>query len=153
MGRPGEDSLASSLMTAQLVAGAMMGAVVAYVGVAEILAPEGGAAADEIRYAFYAIAAVQALAVGPLHRLFRSAACGGAPDPVARLFTVSILTSALCEAIALYGFVLVLIIGDAGEGYPFYGLSLVLFVVHFPRQERWIEWRREIERAKTGGRG
>jgi len=60
--------------------------------------------------------------------------------PAGRLLTALMLSFALCESIAIYGFILFLLNGAREEFYLFFFLSLIAFVIHFPRFERWQEW-------------
>ncbi|MEW6620029.1 MAG: hypothetical protein AB1422_11965 [bacterium] len=53
------------------------------------------------------------------------------------LISGNILIFALCETIALYGLVLFLIGSLLGEFYFLIGLSFVLFLICFPKQEKW----------------
>ena len=54
--------------------------------------------------------------------------------------TVSIISFALCESIAIYGLVLFLINGGRPEFYLFLLVALAAFAIHFPRFGRWQEW-------------
>jgi len=72
---------------------------------------------------------------------------GNLPAPVARLLSASFISLAICESIAVYGLVLFLINGARQEFYLFLSLSLIAFLIHFPRYGRWQEWVREMERT------
>jgi hypothetical protein len=67
--------------------------------------------------------------------------------PEGKLVSASIISFALCESIAIYGFVLFLINGARKEFYLFFFLSLMAFAIHFPRYERWQEWSQKIRNA------
>jgi ATP synthase subunit C len=60
-----------------------------------------------------------------------------------KLFTVSVVALAMCEAIAIYGLVLFLIGGNRADFYGLAAFSLVAFAIHFPRRSQWEEWARE----------
>jgi len=63
-----------------------------------------------------------------------------------RLFTGSLLTLLLSEAIAVYGLVLFLLGGRPLDFYAFAALSLVSLVVHFPRRAQWEDRARKLSR-------
>lgn len=61
-------------------------------------------------------------------------------DEILRALTSgSIFIFALCESIVLYGLVLFLIAGLLGEFYFLAGLSFVLFLICFPKRQKWEE--------------
>lgn len=64
-----------------------------------------------------------------------------------RLISSCIVSFALCESIAVYGLVLFLISGARPEFYVFLSLSLLAFLINFPRQERWQEWMEMMDEA------
>lgn len=55
------------------------------------------------------------------------------------LISGSIFIFALCEAVTLYGLVLFLIAGLLGEFYFLGGVSFILFLICFPRRQKWEE--------------
>jgi len=63
-----------------------------------------------------------------------------------RLFTGSLLTLLLSEAIAVYGLVLFLLGGRQLDFYAFAALSLVSLIVHFPRRAQWEDRARKLSR-------
>jgi hypothetical protein len=60
-----------------------------------------------------------------------------------RLFTVSIVRLAICEAIAILGVVLFLLGGRPADFYSFAVASLAAFAFHFPRLSQWEDWARQ----------
>lgn len=66
--------------------------------------------------------------------------------PIQRLITMSVVTYALCESVAIFGFVLFLIAGDSLDFYTFMLISLIYFAVYFPRYRQWEEWVKGGER-------
>ncbi len=81
----------------------------------------------------------------------RTTQTGRPLTPTDRLVSASTISFALCEAIAIYGLVLFLINGARRDFYIFFCLSLLAFAVHFPREERWLEWTRKIKDAAGQG--
>jgi len=67
--------------------------------------------------------------------------------PAVRLLTALMISFALCESIAIYGFILFLLNGARHEFYLFFFLSLIAFAIHFPRYERWQEWAQKMRDA------
>jgi len=53
------------------------------------------------------------------------------------LISGKILLFTLCETMALYGFVLLLINGRLGEFYFLVGVSFILFLICFPKRGKW----------------
>lgn len=64
--------------------------------------------------------------------------------PEGKLVSASIISFALCESIAIYGFILFLLNGARQEFYLFFLLSLIAFAIHFPRYEHWQEWAQKM---------
>jgi|UniRef100_A0A7C3WGW8 F0F1-type ATP synthase membrane subunit c/vacuolar-type H+-ATPase subunit K len=50
---------------------------------------------------------------------------------------IAILTFALCEAVAIFGFVLFLLSGNALDFYLFFAISLFMFYIFYPKYESW----------------
>ena len=71
---------------------------------------------------------------------------GSFSSMVMKLLTTSIITYAFCESVALFGLVLFFITKRPFEFYLFMVISLVYFVVYFPRYAQWEEWMVEGER-------
>lgn len=67
---------------------------------------------------------------------------------VQRLFSSSIIIFALSESIAIYGLVLFLIAGNSSDFYTFMALSLISYVIYFPKFSQWEEWMKEAERVR-----
>jgi len=93
-----------------------------------------------------AVMAVVGLAVAKILRssiLGRPAAIASVPGVspfVQRLLPASIVTLALCEAIAIYGVVLFLLGGRRSDFYGFAAGALLAFAFYFPRRSQWEEW-------------
>ena len=93
---------------------------------------------DPLRLVFAALALARVVQ--------RSVLANAALPPLGRLRTAAIAALALCEAIAIYGFVLFMLAGRASDYYVFAALALVGFVLYFPRREAWEARAREMTR-------
>jgi F0F1-type ATP synthase membrane subunit c/vacuolar-type H+-ATPase subunit K len=93
---------------------------------------------DLLRYVFFGMAIVEFLLIRFLRRYMVS----GAPSQakIQKLFSLSILTYALCESVAIYGLILFLIGGKRFDFYSLMILSLIFFAITFPRYAQWEEW-------------
>jgi len=65
---------------------------------------------------------------------------------LARLRTGALVAAALAEVPAVLGLVLFVLAGRRADFYLLAGWSLLLQLVHFPRQERWEEAARAAAR-------
>jgi F0F1-type ATP synthase membrane subunit c/vacuolar-type H+-ATPase subunit K len=139
-----DDELSQAYRAAVILSVAMIASVLVYAGVVEILprlAPANEPAMDSetvelLRKLFRGLALVNFLAAAWL---------GGRPhrpagEPLARLAKLKTLTTvglALAESIALYGLVLFLLSRDSMDFYYLFLVSLLSFIVVFPRRDRW----------------
>jgi len=98
---------------------------------------------DPLRLVFAALALA---GLGVARVVQRSVLANAALPPLGRLRTAAIAALALCEAIAIYGFVLFMLVGRASDYYVFAALALVGFVLYFPRREAWEARAREMTR-------
>jgi len=141
----GSEEFGRTYRETAIVCGAMVASVLIYAVIVEVLKPTlpprgAGAAinADLLRYAFYLLAGVEGLAIPFVRR-----AVEGPPrdraSVLARLRTGALVAAALAEASAVMGLVLFVLAGRRADFYLFAGWSLLLQLVHFPRQERWEE--------------
>ncbi len=115
------------------------------------LLPSFAAAYERLRYLLPGVAVV-ILALIPWWRsrilatTARAGAIGaGLPERVIRVMRVSMVSCALCLAVALYGLTLYLATGDRQQFYLQFALALTAFAVHFPRRARWRAWLQEME--------
>jgi F0F1-type ATP synthase membrane subunit c/vacuolar-type H+-ATPase subunit K len=94
--------------------------------------------ADFLRYLFFAIAIVEFLLI----RFLRSHMISGPSSPakIQKLFSMAVITYALCESVAIYGLILFLIGGRRFDFYSLMILSLIFFAIYFPRYAQWEEW-------------
>jgi F0F1-type ATP synthase membrane subunit c/vacuolar-type H+-ATPase subunit K len=139
-----EDKLSQAYRSTVILAVAMIASVLVYAGVVEILprlapAIEGAmdpATVERLRKLLRGLALVNFLAAAWL---------GGRPqrpsgEPLARLArlkTLTVVGLALAESIALYGFVLFFLSRDSMDFYYLFLVSLLSFLVVFPRRDRW----------------
>lgn len=100
-----------------------------------------------LRYALIVLAAADTAMLWYLRgrALLPTAGVGYSPEgfvslPVGRLFAVSIVICALCDAVATFGLVLFALAGDPWDFYGFASYSLVLSVLFFPRYAQWEAW-------------
>ena len=70
----------------------------------------------------------------------RSGATSRAGILLSRMRSASVVSLALCETVAMFGFVLFLVGGNSTEFYALLALSLVFFAVNFPRYRQWEEF-------------
>jgi F0F1-type ATP synthase membrane subunit c/vacuolar-type H+-ATPase subunit K len=96
------------------------------------------------------IFAVLALAGFGFARFLQRSILEKTAAPAPGLTTAAVVALALCEAVALYGFVLFLLTGRASDYYLFAAVSVVGFARYFPRREVWEEQARAIARRATG---
>jgi hypothetical protein len=151
------DKLRNAYKTAVIIGIGMMGAVLVYVIVAELLrnlpTPWRGimfsAEHPEYHYVRYGLLALGILI--PLVVVKISTAVNLSPDklanPVPALITHSVIVYAACETAGIFGLALFLLAGNIIDVYIFAGISLALFVIFFPRYSRW----QEIAEARLGG--
>ena len=112
---------------------AMLAAVAVYGAVAVFLpsANGGGMDAEFVRTALSALAVGSGLAAVLVWR--RSlAAGGGAPIERSALQSSAIIVWALCESVAVFGLVTVVLTGDAREFVPFGAAAAALLLLHRP---------------------
>ena len=90
---------------------------------------------DLLRYLFFGVAIGEFLLI----RFLRSRMVSGAPSPakIQKLFSMTIITYALCESVAIYGLIFFLIGGKRFDFYSFMILSLIFFAIYFPRYAQW----------------
>jgi F0F1-type ATP synthase membrane subunit c/vacuolar-type H+-ATPase subunit K len=93
---------------------------------------------DLLRYVFFGIAIGEFLLI----TFLRSRMVSGAPSlaKIQKLLSMTILTYALCESVAIYGLILFLIGGRRFDFYSLMILSLIFFAIYFPRYAQWEEW-------------
>lgn len=140
-----------------IVSVAMVVSAVFYAGIVEILSrslPSGEPVAeretiDLLRQIFHGLALVQFLVLVWLRG--RSGRADGEPlARLARLRTLTMIRLALAESIAIYGLVLFFMSRDTSDFYYLFLVSLLSFVLAFPRRDRWKEALRDAVRRGPG---
>lgn len=136
--------LKRSYLAAALSAAGIVGAIVLYAVVVEILARAGHRpplqppAAYAVKYAVYILSIASVFAV-------RFAAAGldaprATPEAAVKALTArAIVTAALCEVPAVAGLILFLLTGYKADFYLLLVFSAGLEVYHFPRLAAWEE--------------
>lgn len=99
-----------------------------------------------LRYLFFGLAAMQFFLIRFIRGFILSKKdmtaqfTQGKPSvSIQQLFVSSIITFALCEAVAIYGLVLFFIAGNFIDFYIFLIISLIYFAIYFPRYSQWEE--------------
>lgn len=156
-----EESLNKAHRTATLVGLFMVFSVLIYAGVVEFLVrskdPFAGFSPlppdvyNMLRMILFILGIIDFALIPFLRkcRLTMQQGCGSLPadsqpNPAGKLFSVSIISMALSESIAIYGLVLFLLNGARVDFYVFFFLSLIAFTAFFPRYERWQVWTQEM---------
>lgn len=134
---------------AAIITGAMAASVFVYAIVVEIFRRQGLVVAiagetvptETMRVAFFAVA----VSLIPLVRVIRARILQRSPGDssqqlMARLVRSSIVTASICEVPAVLGLVLFLLGGAVADFYVLFAASLGMFILYFPRLERWRDW-------------
>ena len=140
-----------------MIAGAMLVSLGLYAFVIHHIqrayAPFGGFAPgaphDLLRWT---LAALALATLGLVRFLQRTILANAALPLVTRLRAAAVVGLALCESVAIDGFVLFLVAGRASDFYVFATLAMVGFVLYFPRLEVWEERARAVARDAAGRR-
>lgn len=143
------ESLRRAHKRAAVIAISLMGSILVYVVVAELLRNmeppwRGVAFTSDHRYYDYVRYGLLALGlIGVLLAAKISTAINLTPEkltnPVPALLTHTVVSSAACDMLGTCGFVLFLMAGKIADVYIFGGLSLGLSVVYFPKFNHWTE--------------
>jgi F0F1-type ATP synthase membrane subunit c/vacuolar-type H+-ATPase subunit K len=154
---PPRDELAKACRTAQVIGGAMLVSLGIYAVVITLIqqtrAPFAGFAPGVPHGLLRWIFAALAVAGLGLSRVVQRSILGNAALPLlGRLTNAAIVGLALCEAIAVYGFVLFMLAGRPIDYYGFAALALVGFLLYFPRRGLWEEQARTMP-SDAAGRG
>ena len=149
------ESNGNPTMTVWILWAAMLMSLGIYGVVLEIRpAPENPQPLNEVMlYAFIAVSVSELVVIFVLrHTTFFSKLEKGDFESVEQLksayLTTAIMTWALCESIAIFGFVLSILTGDIIYYFPFGGAGAVLMIYFRPQLSRWIA---EFEEKHGGG--
>ncbi len=66
----------------------------------------------------------------------------------ARFFSLTIVTAALCESVAIYGLVLFFVSQQTADFYTLMAISLLYFIYYFPKYQQWEGWVKEYPMEK-----
>lgn len=94
-----------------------------------------------LRYAFFALGLLQVFLIKFIRETLTTRVMRVDRKILSlHLQKMSLISAALCEIPALLGLVLFLLNGNAGDFYVLLIISVVLFVMYFPRWNNWEEW-------------
>jgi F0F1-type ATP synthase membrane subunit c/vacuolar-type H+-ATPase subunit K len=152
------DELKSAYRRTAVIGGAMMSTLVMYAVVAIAIAStrdpfEGFVSLEDgglLRNFFLGLSLLQVVAIKIIHSRalrspdpsgrFQTSKPGARSQLASRLVSTSVVTFALAESIAVYGLVLFLLNGESTGFFVFLGLSLLTFIMFFPKYHQWEEW-------------
>ncbi len=149
------DDLRKTYHTAVMVNAAVIGTLIAYAVIIEIirkqLAPFQGFMEitnfSVLRYIFYGIAVINIFIIRMAGiSLLRKRISDEFEIIRLQLLRSSIVTAALCEIPAILGFILFLFVGSVRDYYQLAGVSFILVFLHFPRYGKWAEWAKNPEK-------
>ena len=146
---------------AQMIGGALVGSVVVYAILVEVIRSRRGGFAGfapgvdvvMLRTVFIVLAIIDLAAIRFLRSRILAPAvrgsqpAGNAPPLTQRLLSASVVSLTMCLAVAVYGLVLFLLGGRPLDFYSFAIVALLGLAVFFPRQSQWDEWARSNDRS------
>jgi F0F1-type ATP synthase membrane subunit c/vacuolar-type H+-ATPase subunit K len=148
-----DTNLRAAHKRAVIIAAAIMGSLFIYAGVAEFFLKDLSVGElsvySYLRYLLVAVAAVVVIAMVFLKNIILSGKMklntGSKTfseetkenEFIQRLFTSFLITFALCESIAFFGFILFIVGKNKTEFYAFLGVAFFLMMVNFPKYEDW----------------
>ena len=150
-----DNTLKAQYKTTVIIVFSMVMSVVIYIVIAELLRSmfQWKGVAFSTRDALYTYLRIALLVFGLVIPIVVSRILGSSmytpeklADPGGTLLIYYITISALCDATALFGFVLFLLAGNIMDMYIFAAISLALFAVFFPKYSRWTE----LANARSG---
>jgi hypothetical protein len=149
---PTEDKLDKAFQINKIIAAAMAGSVLVYLIIVEILKFQEitfnllpNPLVDKIRFVFVFLSFAAYFIIGFVSKkLLVRKAEDSHEALLGKLTFVNIISLALCELPALFGFVLFLCSGNPRDFYLLMILSLLLFYAYFPRYGFWSNWSRVI---------
>jgi hypothetical protein len=94
-----------------------------------------------LRYAFYALGLLQVFLIKFIRETAtKSITTVDAKILISHLQRMSMISAALCEVPVLLGLVLFFLSGSVQDFYVLLFVSVVLFILYFPRLNNWEEW-------------
>lgn len=144
-----DTKLRKAHMQSKIIAFAFFFTLLVYAGLGEFFLADLDIGIDSsvhgiLRYIFMAVAAVEIVAMVILRNRILSAESIAVPQTGAkeevflqRLRSAHIIACALCESIAIYGLVLLMLGKDKTEFYAFLGVAFFMMMVNFPKFEDW----------------
>lgn len=94
-----------------------------------------------LRYAFYALGLVQIFLIKFIRETAtRTITTVDVQTLINHLQRISMISAVLCEVPAILGWVLFFLSGSSRDFYILLLMSLVIFVLYFPRYANWEEW-------------
>ena len=149
------DDLRKAYHTAVMVNAAVIGTLIAYAVILEIirkqLAPFQGFVESMdfsvLRYIFYGIAVINIFLIRIAGvSLLKKRNSDEFKLIRLQLLKASVVVAAFCEIPAVLGFILFLLIGSVRDYYQLAGVSFILVFLHFPRHGKWEEWAKNPEK-------
>lgn len=107
------------------------------------------------RYLFLGISLAEFLIIRFLKSILLETKMEGNPDVsqlVQKLLSSSIISFAFCEIPAVLGFVLTVMTQNLKECYPFFAISFVGLLFHFPKFDEWEAWMKKKVISLGGGK-
>ena len=149
-----DTNLRAAHKRAVIIAAAFMGSLFIYAVITEfflkdIPVPVEPSVYPYLRYLLVAVAAVEVIAMVILKNIILSGKIKLKTESkifstetkenefIQRLFTSVLITYALSESIALFGFILFVMGKNRTEFYAFLGIAFFLMMVNFPKYEDW----------------
>jgi len=154
--------LDARIRTASVVVLAMAMSVILFAVVGTAIRPDSpNPAADALLYPLVAAALLTLVASVIIRRisyqparLLAAHAAGGEPGLADLLLRVTIVSSALGEAVGILGLILGIVSADMYYAYVLCGIALLAVLSNFPRARQWRDLSTEItQRARSGTAG
>lgn len=137
--------LKKSYMAAAVAAAGIIGAIVLYAVIAELLRhighkpPLAPPASYAVKYGLYIIAVSSVFVVKHVNARLASVRKGTREELLKAMTAQAIITAALCELPAIAGLILFILTGLRADLYMLIVFSIGLEIYHFPRLAQWEE--------------
>ena len=148
-----DDALEKAYGTSKIISTAMAGSLLIYVIIVEILKFQGITFAmvpapilDKLRFVFVFLSFAAYFIINFVsNKVLVKKPAASHEELLGKLALANIISLALCELPALFGFVLFLGSGNPRDFYLLLIMSLLLFYAFFPRYSFWSNWSRVID--------